>query len=291
MGRTVGRKRPPAKVQFDVGRVDRFGARAAAAARPGGSPAAARAARGRAPRRHPPGSAGRRGAAAVVPRAGARARHLARPRLRVLRPAAGRGLPDVARRVGDARGRRAPAVASEPVHAPPQERIEIDFLAGVNDLTSFPRNDWSWAVRQACREATSEALGYADARGRPELRSVVAAYQRRVRGGGGRAGRRRRLRGLRAGHRPRPARARARGRGHGRRRGPGRQQRLRAAAGPRRGRARARRRARHPHGRARGHRRARRDPHAGPPVRPPGSCSGRSAGRSSSPGRASGTRS
>ena len=60
--------------------------------------------------------------------------------------------------------------------------MEIDFLAGVNDLTSFPRNDWSWAVRQACREATSEALGYADARGRPELRSVVAAYQRRVRG-------------------------------------------------------------------------------------------------------------
>ena len=74
------------------------------------------------------------------------------------------------------------AVAAEPRRAAPPERVEIDFLAGVNDLTSFPRNDWSWAVRQACREATSEALGYADARGRPELRSVVAAYQRRVRG-------------------------------------------------------------------------------------------------------------
>jgi GntR family transcriptional regulator/MocR family aminotransferase len=79
-----------------------------------------------------------------------------------------------------AEGLRAVAAESAPARTP--ERVEIDFLAGVNDLTSFPRNDWSWAVRRACREATSEALGYADARGRPELRSVVAAYQRRVRG-------------------------------------------------------------------------------------------------------------
>src|SRR5262249_36014057 len=32
--------------------------------------------------------------------------------------------------------------------AKPAERLAVDFLPGVPDLTSFPRRDWAWAVRE-----------------------------------------------------------------------------------------------------------------------------------------------
>ena len=49
------------------------------------------------------------------------------------------------------------------------------------DLSSFPRADWAWAVRQACTEAASADLGYGDPRGSQVLREVLAGYLRRVR--------------------------------------------------------------------------------------------------------------
>jgi GntR family transcriptional regulator/MocR family aminotransferase len=74
-------------------------------------------------------------------------------------------------------------VASElPVRAAPSPRLAVDFRPGVPDLTSFPRRDWAWALREACREATPAQLGYGDPRGDVDLREVLAAYLRRVRG-------------------------------------------------------------------------------------------------------------
>src|SRR5215208_4500103 len=64
----------------------------------------------------------------------------------------------------------------------PAKQVSIDFRHWVPDLTSFPRNDWSWALRQACRDVSAMDLGYQDYRGSAQLRQVIAGYQRRVRG-------------------------------------------------------------------------------------------------------------
>ncbi len=56
-----------------------------------------------------------------------------------------------------------------------------DFRSGVPDLASFPRTDWAWAMREACRTAPNAALDYGDPAGRPELQEVLAGYLRRVR--------------------------------------------------------------------------------------------------------------
>ena len=69
-----------------------------------------------------------------------------------------------------------------PVRPPPPSRLAVDFRPGVPDLTSFPRRDWVWALRGACREATASDLGYGDPRGAVALREVLAAYLGRVRG-------------------------------------------------------------------------------------------------------------
>jgi GntR family transcriptional regulator/MocR family aminotransferase len=69
-----------------------------------------------------------------------------------------------------------------PIQAPPPPRLAVDFRPGVPDLTSFPRADWAWAVREVLRTAPDAALGYGDPRGSERLREVVAAYLRRVRG-------------------------------------------------------------------------------------------------------------
>ena len=63
----------------------------------------------------------------------------------------------------------------------PRPRLLADFRSGVPDLASFPRGDWLWAQREACRTAPNEALDYGDPRGSPVLREVLAAYLRRVR--------------------------------------------------------------------------------------------------------------
>jgi GntR family transcriptional regulator / MocR family aminotransferase len=59
--------------------------------------------------------------------------------------------------------------------------LTVDFASGVPDLASFPRADWAWAVREACRESPNASFNYGDPRGTLELRVVLAAYLRRVR--------------------------------------------------------------------------------------------------------------
>src|SRR6202020_3661724 len=56
-----------------------------------------------------------------------------------------------------------------------------DFAPSVPDLSSFPRGDWAWAVREACGAVPSADLGYGDPRGSAVLREVLAGYLRRVR--------------------------------------------------------------------------------------------------------------
>ena len=78
-----------------------------------------------------------------------------------------------------------PAVISPRPPAPGRPAAEppliADFQPGVPDLSSFPRADWAWAVKQACTRAATADLGYGDPRGSPELREVLAGYLRRVR--------------------------------------------------------------------------------------------------------------
>jgi GntR family transcriptional regulator / MocR family aminotransferase len=69
-----------------------------------------------------------------------------------------------------------------PGPAAPPSQPAIDFRPGLPDLSSFPRRDWLWALREAAREAPTDAFGYGDPRGSAALREVLAAYLRRVRG-------------------------------------------------------------------------------------------------------------
>jgi GntR family transcriptional regulator / MocR family aminotransferase len=75
--------------------------------------------------------------------------------------------------------RPAPVPASPP--PTPEPRLIADFDSGVPDLASAPRDDWAWAVREACRNAPNTAFDYGDARGDSRLREIVAGYLRRVR--------------------------------------------------------------------------------------------------------------
>src|SRR5215831_5609812 len=95
-------------------------------------------------------------------------------------------------RVADISGRRAggrpvtgPATVStsapSPSRHPTEPPLIADFKPGVPDLSSFPRTDWAWAVKQACTEMASADLGYGDPRGSFVLREVLAGYLRRVR--------------------------------------------------------------------------------------------------------------
>jgi GntR family transcriptional regulator/MocR family aminotransferase len=86
---------------------------------------------------------------------------------------------------GGSATRVAPGAEAPP--APPprpaaQVRPSIDFRQSVPDLASFPRRDWAWAMREACRELPAGELGYGNAWGSGALRAVLAAYLRRVRG-------------------------------------------------------------------------------------------------------------
>jgi len=63
----------------------------------------------------------------------------------------------------------------------PPPRLIADFRSGVPDLASFPRGDWVWATREACRSVATSDLDYGDPRGSAVLRQVIAGYLRRVR--------------------------------------------------------------------------------------------------------------
>jgi GntR family transcriptional regulator / MocR family aminotransferase len=97
-----------------------------------------------------------------------------------------------ATRIADISGQQAghhpvagPAVVSPTPPAagrhPPEPSLIADFQPGVPDLSSFPRTDWAWAIKQACTQAASADLGYGDPRGSSVLREVLAGYLRRVR--------------------------------------------------------------------------------------------------------------
>jgi GntR family transcriptional regulator/MocR family aminotransferase len=70
----------------------------------------------------------------------------------------------------------------EQVPEPAGVRPSIDFLSGRPDLSSFPRRDWLWALRDVTRTAPADELGYGDTRGSARLRRVLAGYLNRVRG-------------------------------------------------------------------------------------------------------------
>jgi GntR family transcriptional regulator/MocR family aminotransferase len=61
-------------------------------------------------------------------------------------------------------------------------RLDHDLRPGHPDLSSFPRAEWSRAVKRALASAPFEAFGYADPHGRPELRLALAQYLARTRG-------------------------------------------------------------------------------------------------------------
>ncbi|HEX3752812.1 MAG TPA: PLP-dependent aminotransferase family protein [Streptosporangiaceae bacterium] len=89
-----------------------------------------------------------------------------------------------ATRVADLSGGQTAVVAPPPVprtSRPPQPPLIADFEPALPDLSSFPRTDWAWAVKQACTEATVADLRYGDPRGSAALREVLAGYLRRVR--------------------------------------------------------------------------------------------------------------
>jgi GntR family transcriptional regulator/MocR family aminotransferase len=73
------------------------------------------------------------------------------------------------------------APGCRPATPAPPARLTTDFASGVPDLALAPREDWAWAIREACRIAANTELGYGDPAGNPHLREVLAAYLRRVR--------------------------------------------------------------------------------------------------------------
>jgi GntR family transcriptional regulator / MocR family aminotransferase len=74
------------------------------------------------------------------------------------------------------------AAASGWTAAESARRPRYDLRPGSPDLSLFPRPGWLAAARRAINAAPSEALGYADPRGRPELRAALAGYLSRARG-------------------------------------------------------------------------------------------------------------
>ncbi|MFE9920312.1 PLP-dependent aminotransferase family protein [Streptomyces sp. NPDC005774] len=72
--------------------------------------------------------------------------------------------------------------ARPPAPRRPSGRLRYDLTPGTPDLASFPRAAWLRASRRALASAPNDALGYGDARGRPELRTALADYLARVRG-------------------------------------------------------------------------------------------------------------
>jgi GntR family transcriptional regulator/MocR family aminotransferase len=74
------------------------------------------------------------------------------------------------------------SVATGPHDRRAPRRLDHDLRPGHPDLSSFPRAEWSRAVKRALDMAPFEAFGYADPHGRPELRHALAQYLARTRG-------------------------------------------------------------------------------------------------------------
>jgi len=71
---------------------------------------------------------------------------------------------------------------AETSNRPAPRRLDHDLRPGHPDLSSFPRAEWTRAVRRGLNAAPSEAFGYTEPQGRPELRHALAQYLARVRG-------------------------------------------------------------------------------------------------------------
>src|SRR5580658_3805748 len=72
-----------------------------------------------------------------------------------------------ATRVADISGQQAAAAVGPAAFLPqplagqlPEAPLIADFQPGVPDLSSFPRTDWAWAIKQACTHAATADLGY-----------------------------------------------------------------------------------------------------------------------------------
>ncbi|GAA5153299.1 PLP-dependent aminotransferase family protein [Pseudonocardia eucalypti] len=77
----------------------------------------------------------------------------------------------------------APQPAAPPARPRPNVPPPVhDLQPGRPDVSSFPRTQWSRSARRALMNAPDEALGYADPRGRIELRTSLAGYLARARG-------------------------------------------------------------------------------------------------------------
>jgi GntR family transcriptional regulator/MocR family aminotransferase len=63
----------------------------------------------------------------------------------------------------------------------PHSEPRHDLRPGRPDASAFPRDAWGRATRWALREASADAFGPGDPRGRPELRGTLAAYLGRIR--------------------------------------------------------------------------------------------------------------
>ncbi|MFE9688195.1 PLP-dependent aminotransferase family protein [Micromonospora sp. NPDC005806] len=74
--------------------------------------------------------------------------------------------------------------AAPPPAAPPPgpTPFRYDLRPGSPDVGLFPVTAWLRAIRRALAVASSDAYGYGDPRGRPELRAALASYLGRARG-------------------------------------------------------------------------------------------------------------
>ena len=74
--------------------------------------------------------------------------------------------------------------AAEAPAGPVETRVvpRLDLEPGTPDVGAFPRGPWLRALRKGFAAAPDSVLGYRDLRGRPELRTALAAYLGRSRG-------------------------------------------------------------------------------------------------------------
>ena len=75
-----------------------------------------------------------------------------------------------------------PRAASSVPPGPRVTAYRYSLRVGSPDLSAFPRAAWLAAARRALSAAPSEAFGYGQPQGRPELRAALAEYLARARG-------------------------------------------------------------------------------------------------------------
>jgi GntR family transcriptional regulator / MocR family aminotransferase len=87
----------------------------------------------------------------------------------------------VARQGAATRVAHLPSAPPAPAEPPAVPVPRHDLRPGHADPSSFPRQAWAAAMRRVLAEAPDEAFGYADPRGRAELRAALAGYLGRAR--------------------------------------------------------------------------------------------------------------